>query len=333
MFNMIKDIHAFLIIVPDGGMLFEAAGVADILIRANRLIPPGQAGGRYEVRIAASHTHRMVRGHSGLNLVADNALEDLDPAERRGTIMITGRGNSEVEGRAVADWVRQAAPHARRVVSVCGGALLLAQAGVLAGRRATTHWRLLDTLQRDYPAIQVERGPIYVRDGEVWTSAGATAGFDLTLALVENDLGFSVARDVAQDLVMYLRRPGSQSQFSRYLLNQARTPGPIRDLQGWILENLTQDLSIEALAARLAMSPRNFTRVFTRETGTSPAKYVEEARLDAARQRLEQGNEGIEQIAQATGFGSGLNLRRVFERTLELTPSEYRSRFAACDVA
>lgn len=330
---MDNDVLSFLIIVPDGGMLFEAAGVADILMRANYLSPKTPGGARYEVRIAASHAHRMVRGLSGLNLVADHSLEDLDPEQPRDTIMITGRGSSETEGQRVSAWVRRAAPQARRVVSVCGGAMLLAQAGVLDGRRATTHWRLLDKLQNDYPAIRVERGPIYVQDGAIWTSAGVTAGFDLTLALVEDDLGFTLARDVAQDLVMYLRRPGGQSQFSRYLLNQARTPGPIRDLQAWVLENLARDLSIEKLAERVAMSPRNFTRVFSRETGTPPARFVEEARLDAARQRLEQGNEGIEQIALATGFGNGLNLRRVFERNLQLTPSEYRERFAARELA
>jgi len=330
---MKKDKISFLVVVPDGGMLLEATGVADILMRANFLSNNNTEAARYEVRIAASHSHRMVHGQSGLNLVADHALGELDPALPRDTIMIVGRGNSESEARVVSDWMRQAAPHARRTVSVCGGALLLAQAGLLNGRRATTHWRLLDTLQDDYPSIQVERGPIYVQDGAIWTSAGVTAGFDLTLALVEADLGFTLARDVAQDLVMYLRRPGGQSQFSRYLLNQARTPGPIQDLQTWILENLTQDLSVEALAERVAMSPRNFTRVFTRETGTSPARFVEEVRLDAARQRLEQSDEGIEQIAFATGFGSGLNLRRVFERALQLSPTDYRKRFAASELA
>jgi transcriptional regulator GlxA family with amidase domain len=160
-----------------------------------------------------------------------------------------------------------------------------------------------------------------------------SAGFDLTLALVEDDYGFALARDVAQDLVMFLRRPGGQSQFSRHLLNQARKPGPIRDLQSWILDNLTDDLSVERLADRVAMSPRNFTRVFARETGTPPARYVEEARLDAARQRLEQGAEGLEQVALATGFGNGLNLRRVFERNLQLTPTEYRERFCSHELA
>jgi len=319
----------FLIIVPDGGLLFEATGVADILDQANRLKPEDSIKPPYEVMIATTQPHRVVHGRSGLSLLADHRLADLDPELERDTIMITGRGSSEEEGAIVADWVRRAAPKARRVVSVCGGAMLLAQTGLLDGRRATTHWRLLDTLQSRFPKVKVERGPIYVQDGPMWTSAGASSGFDLTLALVEDDHGFTVARDVAQDLIMFLRRPGGQSQFSRYLLNQAGKPGPIRDLQSWILENLDRDLSVEKLADRVVMSPRNFARVFTRETGTPPARYVEEVRLDAARQRLEQGTEGLEQVAVATGFANSLNLRRVFERNLQLTPTEYRERFCS----
>lgn len=321
--------HTFLIIVPDGGMLFEAAGVADILMQANRLQPADIHQPLYQVTIATTQPHKVVHGMSGLNLLADQRLSDLDPGMQRDTIMITGRGVTEEERADVAAWVRQAAPYARRIVSVCGGALLLAQTGLLDGKRATTHWRLLDTLQTDFPKVKVERGPIYVQDGSVWTSAGVSSGFDLTLALVENDYGFPLARDVAQDLVMFLRRPGGQSQFSRYLLNQAKRPGPIRDLQFWILANLADDLSVDKLAERIAMSPRNFTRVFTREVGTPPARYVEEIRLDAARQLLEQSTDGIEKVAAAVGFGSSLNLRRVFERNLQLTPTEYRERFHA----
>lgn len=325
--------HTFLIIVPEGGMLFEATGIADILCQANRAKPEDPAGQAYQVTIATTQPHRVVHGRSGLNLLADHRLSELDPELERDTIMITGKGLTDEEEAGVAEWVRRAAPKARRVVSVCGGALVLARSGLLDGRRATTHWRLLDTLQSRYPRIKVERGPIYVQDGSIWTAAGASSGFDLTLALVEEDHGFTVARDVAQDLVMFLRRPGGQSQFSRYLLNQAKKPGPIRDLQSWILENLNGDLSVEKLAERVVMSPRNFTRVFTRETGTPPARYVEEVRLDAARQRLEQGTEGLEQVAMATGFANSLNLRRVFERNLQLTPTEYRERFCSCDVA
>ncbi len=321
--------HTFLIIVPDGGMLFESVGVADILMQANQLKSRYTDKTGYQVTIATTQPHRVVHGRSGLNLLADQRLADLSPDDPRDTIMVTGKGMTPEEDTRVADWVRRAAPHARRVVSVCGGAFILAMTGLLDGKRATTHWRMLDSMAEAFPHITVERGPIYIQDGDIWTSAGVSSGFDLTLALVEEDLGFSVARDVAQDLVMFLRRPGGQSQFSRYLRNQANKPGPVRDLQSWILENLADDLSVDALAARLAMSPRNFTRVFVRETGMPPAKYVEEVRLDAARQRLEQTRDGIDRIAANTGFGNSINLRRVFERHLQLSPTEYRERFYA----
>ncbi|HFJ8953488.1 TPA: GlxA family transcriptional regulator [Serratia liquefaciens] len=317
--------HTFLIIVPEGGMLFESAGIADILMQANRLRPDDAP--LYQMAIVTTQTHRVVHGSSGLNLLADHRLADLDTEVARDTIIVTGKGATEEESAFVVDWLRRAAPKARRVASVCGGAMLLAEAGLLDGRRATTHWRLLETLQARFPKVKVENGPIYVQDGAVWTSGGVSSGFDLTLALVEDDYGFVQAREVAQDLVMFLRRPGGQAQFSRYPLNQAKTPGPIRDLQSWILENLAEDLSVEKLAERVAMSPRNFTRVFTRETGISPAKFVEEGRLYIARQRLEQSSQGIEQIATSSGFGNALNLRRVFERHLQLTPTEYRDRF------
>ncbi|VTT28097.1 transcriptional regulator [Klebsiella pneumoniae] len=317
--------HTFLIIVPDGGMLFESAGVADILMQANRL--RAHADAFYHITVATTQPHRVIHGQSGLNLLADQRLLDLDPSEQRDTIMVTGRGLTEEENTGVADWLRLAAPHAGRVTSVCGGAMLLAQAGLLEGRRATTHWRLMEALQTRFPNVSVQNGPLYVQDGTVWTSGGVSSGFDLTLALVEDDLGFDLARCVAQDLVMYLRRPGGQAQFSRYLLNQA-ADGPIAGLQSWMAANLSADLSVQSLAERVAMSPRNFTRVFTRETAISPAKYVEELRLSAARQRLEQTRDGVEQIACLCGFGSALNLRRVMERNLHVTPGEYRQRFA-----
>ena len=316
-----------LIIVPDGGMLFEAAGIADILMQANRLHPEGLAHPCYRIIIATTQPHQVIHGQSGLNLLADYRLPELDPREPLDTIIITGRGMNEQESTAVVDWLHLAAPHARRIASICGGAMLLAQTGLLDGRRATTHWRLLETLQTQYPAIHVEGGPLYIQDGPIWTSGGVSSGLDLTLALVEDDYGFTLAREVAQDMVMYLRRPGGQLQFSRYNLQQPGTSGPISDLQTWILENLTADLCVENLAQKAAMSPRNFTRVFTRETGASPARYVTEARLAAARQLLEQTSYPLERIAEQSGFGSSINLRRVFEKQLHLTPGEYRQRF------
>ena len=316
-----------LIIVPDGGMLFEAAGIADILMQANQLHPEGLAQPRYRIIIATTQPHQVIHGQSGLNLLADYRLPELDPREPLDTIIITGRGMNEQESIAVVDWLHLAAPHARRIASVCGGAMLLAQTGLLDGRRATTHWRLLETLQAQYPSIQVEGGPLYIQDGPIWTSGGVSSGFDLTLALVEDDYGFTLARDVAQDMVMYLRRPGGQLQFSRYSLQQPGTAGPIGEVQSWILQNLTADLCVENLAEKAAMSPRNFTRVFTREAGVSPARYVTEARLAAARQLLEQTRDPLERIAEQSGFGTSINLRRIFEKQLHLTPGEYRQRF------
>lgn len=316
-----------LIIVPDGGMLFEAAGIADILMQANRLHPEGLAQPRYRIIIATTQPHQVIHGQSGLNLLADYRLPELDPREPLDTIIISGRGMNEQESTAVVDWLHLAAPHARRVASICGGAMLLAQTGLLDGRRATTHWRLLETMQAQYPAIHVEGGPLYIQDGPIWTSGGVSSGFDLTLALVEDDYGFTLARDVAQDMVMYLRRPGGQPQFSRYSLQQPGTSGPISELQTWILQNLTADLCVENLAEKAAMSPRNFARVFTRDAGVSPARYVTEARLAAARQLLEQTHDSLERVAEQSGFGTSINLRRIFEKQLHLTPGEYRQRF------
>lgn len=237
---------------------------------------------------------------------------------------MTGRGLSAEENTEVAEWISLSKPYNNRIVSICGGALILAEAGILDGLNATTHWRLAHELQSRFPGVKVENGPIFVQDQNIWTSAGGSAGFDLTLALVEDDLGF----EIAQDLVIFLRRPGNQSQFSRSLISQVPKSSRINNIHHWILNNLAEDLSINALSDRFSMSPRNFTRVFTKESGLTPAKYVEEARLEDARRRLEQSSSTLKQVALEAGFGSTTNLRRVFERHLEVTPEEYRYRFS-----
>ncbi|CAG9001081.1 MAG: HTH-type transcriptional activator RhaS [Candidatus Celerinatantimonas neptuna] len=317
----------FIILVPQGGMLFEAVGIVDILNHANELYYQKNQQNVYHITVVTPQPHEVIQGVAGINLLAHQTLDHLSSEAPCDTIIVTGKGISDAEREKVTLWIKNAASHARRVASVCGGALILAATGLLNGRCATTHWKLLDTLQQQYPKIKVQKGPIYVQDDNIWTSAGVSSGFDLTLALIEEDCGFDTARDVAQDLVMFLRRPGGQSQFSRYLLTQAQNPGPIRELQNWIAQHLDSDLSVNNLANHVSMSPRNFTRIFTRETGITPAKYVEKVRLDEARRWLEQSQTQINIIAHKTGFGHELNLRRVFERNFQITPSDYRQRF------
>ena len=315
------------LLVPDEGLLFEAAGLADIFNQTNRFLKEAPAGGSYQVTVVSALSHRVIRGRSGLNLLADVCVSELDPERSWDTLIVTGRGVVPEEKQPLTDWLKLAAPNARRVISVCSGAFLLAEAGLLDGKRATTHWNAAADLARLHPRVHVETDPIYVQDGRFWTSAGASSGFDLALALVEEDFGSEIARRVAQYLVLFLRRPGGQSQFSRFLEGQSARPGPIRDLQVWALEHLEEDLGVDSLAAKVAMSPRNFARVFARQTGVTPARFVEQIRLEAARQRLEQGRETLDSVASTCGLGTALTLRRTFERHLGVTPSEYRARF------
>jgi transcriptional regulator GlxA family with amidase domain len=216
----------------------------------------------------------------------------------------------------------------RRLGSVCTGAFILAAAGLLDGRRATTHWRYCAELAATYPAIIVEPDALHIRDGAVTTSAGVTAGMDLALALLEEDCGRRLALATAREIVAFLKRPGGQSQFSTHLEAQAADL-PVRGLQEWILSSLAQDLSVEALAARTAMSPRHFARVFARETGTTPAKFVERARIEAARRVLESSALSLDVVAERCGFGHQETMRRVFQRHLKVAPQAYRRRFRA----
>jgi len=240
----------------------------------------------------------------------------------------TARAEEDAE---LVTWIRRAAGRSRRIGSVCSGAFLLARAGLLDGRRATTHWAGCAELARRYPEIEVDPDPIFVRDGEVWTSAGVTAGMDLALAMVEEDLGREVALEIARWLVLFLQRPGGQSQYSAHLAGPLAERRPLRELQGWIAENLASDLRVETLAERAAMSPRNFARAFRRETGRTPAVYVEELRVERARQCLEQGSEPVEVVARRCGFGTPETMRRAFARRVGVPPADYRARFAGAE--
>jgi transcriptional regulator GlxA family with amidase domain len=268
-----------------------------------------------------------ITGSSGLPIVPHRALRDVRGAID--TVIVAGGVGTPDAMRTVAllDWLRRVASRCDRIASVCSGAFVLAAAGLLDGRRATTHWEHCDTLARLYPSVTVEADPIYVRDGNVSTSAGVTAGMDLALAFVEEDLGRDTALRVARQLVLFVRRPGGQSQFSAQLAAQhALRPG-LRDVQAWIAEHPREDLSVAALASRAAMSPRHFAREFRDEIGMTPAAYVERTRVEHARSLLETTELGFGEIANESGFGSVDTMRRAFGRRLGVAPSDYRHRF------
>lgn len=224
--------------------------------------------------------------------------------------------------------VRRLADRSRRVASVCTGAFILAQAGLLDGKRATTHWAACRELEDRFDGVELQPDAIYVRDGDVFSSAGVTAGMDLALALVEDDLGRDAALEVARWLVLFLKRPGGQSQFSAQLELQTSDRDALRDLVAWIVEHPGADLSVPALAAQANMSPRNFARVFTKELGATPGVFVKRVRLEAARRRLEESDDGVETIAHHCGYGAAETMRRAFVRNLRVAPAEYRRRFA-----
>jgi transcriptional regulator GlxA family with amidase domain len=299
----------------------DLVGPAEVFSMASRI-----TGGAYSIEVVAARKDELSTS-SGLHLRPDRSL-----AGCRGPIdtlvVVGGEGvpGALADGRLVP-WIEKAARRSRRVASVCNGAFLLARAGLLDGRGATTHWVACEALQRRHPEIDVEPDAIFVKDGDVYTSAGVTAGMDLSLALVEEDLGRRTALEVARWLVLFLKRPGGQSQFSAQLSAQIAEREPLRELQAWIADNLDADLSVPALAERACMSPRNFARAFRREVGMTPATYVEAARLEAARVALDGTQEPIESVARRCGFGTGETMRRAFHRRLGVGPSGYRERF------
>jgi transcriptional regulator GlxA family with amidase domain len=283
-------------------------------------------GGAYEVEVVAASTD-PIRTGSGLTIVPDRATGSVrGPID---TLLIAGGTGvlAAVEDERLVRWVRRSAGRASRVASVCTGAFMLARAGLLDGRRAATHWASAGELARRHPAVRVDPDAIFVRDGDVWTSAGVTAGMDLALALVEEDLGRRAALEVARWLVVFVRRPGGQSQFSSHLRAQAAEREPLRELQEWMAAHLESDLSIPALAVRACMSERNFARAFGREVGMTPAAYVEALRVDHARVRLETTGQKLEAVATDCGFGTVETMRRAFNRRLGVGPAAYRDRF------
>jgi transcriptional regulator GlxA family with amidase domain len=313
-------VRTVLIVLFDGVQSLDVTGPLEVLAGA----VDHQRNRAYRVR-TASLGGAPVRTTSGLAIVPDGDLNDVD--ESLDLLIVPGGGGTRRLDPGLVAWIRAHAPEARRVASVCSGAFLLAEAGLLDGRRVTTHWARCGALQRQYPAIDVDPDPIFIIDGRIATSAGVTAGIDLALALVEEDLGRDAALTVARHLVVFLRRPGNQAQFSAQLSAQVASRAPLRDVQQWITEHPADDLSVDALAHRASMSPRHFARAFAAEVGLTPGRYVERTRLDAARRHLEDTADGIEQTARACGYHTPEAMRRAFIEALGVSPAEYRRRF------
>ncbi|MFJ1791270.1 GlxA family transcriptional regulator [Kitasatospora griseola] len=301
-----------LFVLFDGVQSLDVTGPLEVLAAAGYRIRTASPGGL------------AVRTSSGLRLLPD---EDLADAEAPHTLLVPGGPGTREPSAELVGRIAELADGAEKVASVCTGAFLLAEAGLLAGRRVTTHWAHCETLARRFPDVTVDPDPIHVRDGRVTTSAGVTAGIDLALALVEEELGRELALSIAQHLVMFLRRPGGQAQFSTQLAAQLAVRRPLRDVQRWITDHPDEDLSVEALARRASLSPRQFARVFAAETGTTPGRYVDGVRLEVARRRLEDSDDGIEQVARRSGYRNPEAMRRAFARTLAVSPVDYRRRF------
>jgi transcriptional regulator GlxA family with amidase domain len=307
----------------------DLVGPIQVLNSVNRL------AGRtiYTVELVTSADHLTLDGEGGvLTFMARHHFSQVEGA-CDSVLLVCGLGSRTVCDAELSAWLKTRAGTVRRVGAVCVGAFLLAEAGLLNGRRATAHWKFGRELAARYPDVRVEHEPLWVKDGNIYTSAGFSAGIDLALAWVEEDCGAGLAHEAARELVLFLRRPGGQPQVSVSLASQASDMTAIRELQIWIAEHLETRLATEDLAGRMAMSVRNFERVFTREVGTTPSQYVLQMRVEAARRRLERTDAALKQIAAATGFGSVDVMRRAFVRLLGITPRRYRELTAHSSAA
>jgi len=278
----------------------------------------------YTIEVVTSADRLTVEGESGvLTFIARHHFKKVEGG-CDSVLLVCGLGNRSQRDAALSAWLNKMAAKVRRLGAVCVGAFLLAEAGLLNGRSATTHWKFGREMATRYPAVRVEHDPLWVKDGNIYTSAGISAGIDLALAWVEEDCGAGLAHEAARELVLFLRRPGGQPQVSVSLASQASEMMSIRELQMWIAEHLETRLSVDDLADRMAMSVRNFERVFTREVGTTPSQYVLQMRVEAARRLLELSDRGLKHVAAAAGFGNVDVMRRAFVRLLGITPRRYR---------
>ena len=319
----LKRRRIIVVVVPPVDEL-DLVGPIQVFSAANRLVRKTV----YEVEIVTNARDLRVQGEGGLlSFAAQGRFQDVK-GKVDSLLLVCGLGTRTARDPALFAWMRKMAPVVHRLGSVCVGSFLLAEAGLLNGKRATTHWKFGRELAGRYPRVNVEFNPIWVKDGNIYTSAGISAGIDLALAWVEQDCGSRISQEIAREFVLFLRRPSGQTQLSASLSAQASEMKAIHELQVWIAENLPNNLSVQKLADRTAMSVRNFERVFTRELGKTPSHYVLQMRAEAARRQLERTDKGFKQIAVAAGFGSADMMRRAFVRLLGITPRDYRNQFS-----
>lgn len=318
------------IVVMPNSLALDITGPADVfscaanIIQSKKIIQPRE----YEIVFASATDELYVTTDSGMVIKCATSIFNL--FGQIDTLIVGGFSKTHNWSGypELVEWLKSNSANIKRMCSVCIGAFILAESGLLKGRRATTHWKYCAELSQNYEAIAVDPNPIFVKDDKFYTSAGASAGIDLSLALVEEDLGRDISLEIAHTLVLYLRRPGNQSQFSSLLSQQLSSKKQIRDLQQWIMGNLRGNLNVERLAGQALMSTRNFARVFLSETGLTPAKYIEKLRVESSKRLLEETDFSIDQIADICGFGTTETMRKVYIRNMETTPYDYRHLFS-----
>lgn len=328
---MTTGAHHVWIVAYDQLQALDLTGPHEVFAAANRVADGfGTAGPRYTLHVVgpAATADTPVTTESGLRIMID-PLPRVDDIDQLDTVLIPG-GDGARQQRSdspVVRWAAAAGARAHRIATVCTGAFIAAEAGLLDGRRVTTHWARSRRLAARFPDIDVDPDSIYIKDGTVWTSAGVTSGIDLALAMVEHDLGSDVAQEVARWLVVFLRRPGGQSQFAPPVWSRRSGDGPIRHAQELIDTDPAAITSITHLASEVGLSARHFSRLFTEQLGETPNRYLERVRVTAARQQLEATTDGLPEVAQRCGLGTSETLRRVFQRHLGVSPNDYRKRF------
>lgn len=314
------------IIIYPGFKAFEAIGPMTVFTYANKILELQGRSIAYDVSIRSTVVGPVMSD----TLMSLGSTKDFSMPCDAHSILVVGAHNIDCavkNNSQIVDWIKDNAPTLKRFAALCSGAFFLAATGLLNGRRATTHWRMAESFMQLYPDVILDIDSIYIRDEIYWTSAGVSASVDLALAFVEQDYGHELALAVAQDLVIFLKRPGGQSQFSANLISQKTQNSLMREVQQWVLENLDSKVSVAAMADRAAMSNRHFTRIFTKEVGMCPSEFLDQSRIDHARRLLSGGTLPMKAVSVMSGFTSADHMRLAFKKFLSVSPKEYRDRF------